>query len=466
MTVLSNIITPSNVLTTTNTATVTNKTLTAPTVTGMVVSDGTANGVTYLNGSKVLTSGSALVFDGTTTLTAPSFQATTTTTSLVRNVTNSFLGIAGGTSYSNGAALLLTGSTNADVSVAFLDANSSVFRSAQGGTEYMRLTSTGLGIGTSNPLVKLDVQAATAKQHLTSTTGTNSAYQGYFNTGNAFYVGVDSSTGGNFSSAAYASVIWSNNAYPMIFATNNAERARITSAGNFGVGTDSPGATIEAQNANASIKATSTQSGSPAMRMFAGAVCILETTTNNDLIFRIDSNEAARINTNGNLLINTTSQTDSAELCVRANFGVSNGISVASTSTGTTGSIIFRNPNGEVGSIQTSGSATSYNTSSDYRLKNTIAPMTGALAKVALLKPVTYKWNVDGSDGQGFIAHELAEFVPQAVTGEKDAVDKDGNPKYQGIDTSFLVATLTAAIQEQQALITQLQADVATLKGN
>jgi hypothetical protein len=112
---------------------------------------------------------------------------------------------------------------------------------------------------------------------------------------------------------------------------------------------------------------------------------------------------------------------------------------------------IFYNPNGDVGSIDTSGSATSYNTSSDYRLKNTIAPMTGALAKVALLKPCTYKWNVDGSDGEGFIAHELAEVVPQCVTGEKDAVDENGKIKPQGIDVSFLVATLTAAIQELKA---------------
>ena len=119
-----------------------------------------------------------------------------------------------------------------------------------------------------------------------------------------------------------------------------------------------------------------------------------------------------------------------------------------------------------IGSITQNGTtAVAYNTSSDYRLKNTIAPMTGALAKVALLKPCTYKWNADNSDGEGFIAHELAEVCPHAVTGEKDAVDKNGNPKYQGIDTSFLVATLTAAIQEQQALITQLQADVAALKG-
>jgi len=124
------------------------------------------------------------------------------------------------------------------------------------------------------------------------------------------------------------------------------------------------------------------------------------------------------------------------------------------------------------GYISNTNTATTYNTSSDYRLKNTIAPMTGALAKVALLKPVTYKWNVDGSDSQGFIAHELQEVVPECVTGEKDAVetytDEDGNeqtrPVYQGIDTSFLVATLTAAIQEQQALINTLTERISVLE--
>jgi hypothetical protein len=96
-------------------------------------------------------------------------------------------------------------------------------------------------------------------------------------------------------------------------------------------------------------------------------------------------------------------------------------------------------------------SSVQYVTSSDYRLKEDIAPMTGALATVSQLKPVTYKWKVDGTDGQGFIAHELQELVPECVTGEKDAVDADGKPVYQGIDTSFLVATLTAAIQELKA---------------
>ena len=105
-----------------------------------------------------------------------------------------------------------------------------------------------------------------------------------------------------------------------------------------------------------------------------------------------------------------------------------------------------------VGSVSKSGSNVAYNTSSDYRLKENIAPMTGALAKVAQLKPVTYKWKADGKDGQGFIAHELAEVVPDCVNGEKDAVDADNNPIHQGVDTSFLVATLTAAIQELKAI--------------
>ena len=91
--------------------------------------------------------------------------------------------------------------------------------------------------------------------------------------------------------------------------------------------------------------------------------------------------------------------------------------------------------------------------------------MAGALAKVQALKPCTYNWKADGSDGEGFIAHELAEVVPGCVTGEKDAVDAQGNPQYQGIDVSFLVATLTAAIKEQQAIIESLKArlDAANL---
>ena len=118
-----------------------------------------------------------------------------------------------------------------------------------------------------------------------------------------------------------------------------------------------------------------------------------------------------------------------------------------------------------VGTITIGSSSTAYNTSSDYRLKQNITPMTGALATVSTLKPVTYKWKLDGKDGQGFIAHELAEVMPEAVTGEKDAVDEENKPVYQGVDTSFLVATLTAAIQELNAKVEAQAVRIAELEG-
>jgi hypothetical protein len=171
--------------------------------------------------------------------------------------------------------------------------------------------------------------------------------------------------------------------------------------------------------------------------------------------------QAMMLDTSGNLLVGATTANAVGTTIAAPDSG---GIYLNTSTTGARNQIRFINPNGTVGSIQTSGSATSYNTSSDYRLKNTIVPMTEALAKVALLKPCTYKWKVDGSDGQGFIAHELDAVVPGCVSGEKDAVDADGNPVYQGIDTSFLVATLTAAIQEQQALITALTTRITALE--
>jgi hypothetical protein len=178
--------------------------------------------------------------------------------------------------------------------------------------------------------------------------------------------------------------------------------------------------------------------------------------------------ERARITSDGNLLVGTTASTIATITQNSLVARVSNGSLLVHHENGNTGSDFagFGYDSSTIGTIsQNSTTTVGYNTSSDYRLKNTIAPMTGALAKVALLKPVTYKWNADGSDGQGFIAHELAEIVPECVNGEKDAVDEDGNPKYQGIDTSFLVATLTAAIQELKAELDSVKAELATLKG-
>jgi hypothetical protein len=110
------------------------------------------------------------------------------------------------------------------------------------------------------------------------------------------------------------------------------------------------------------------------------------------------------------------------------------------------------------GSISVNGIVTTYGSVSDYRLKENVQPMVGALDTIALLNPVTYNWKSDGSDGQGFIAHELQAVVPDCVSGEKDAVDDEGSPRYQGVDTSFLVATLVSAIQELTARIAALEA--------
>ena len=136
-----------------------------------------------------------------------------------------------------------------------------------------------------------------------------------------------------------------------------------------------------------------------------------------------------------------------------------------------------------VGTIQSSASATSYNTSSDYRLKTDVQPMTGAADRVKLLKPCNFEWINTGERVDGFLAHEAQEVVPESVTGTKDAMkdeeyevtpavlDDEGNettaavmgtrsvPDMQGIDQAKLVPLLTATIQELIARIEALEGE-------
>ena len=194
--------------------------------------------------------------------------------------------------------------------------------------------------------------------------------------------------------------------------------------------------------------------------------------------------ERARIDSSGNLLVGATSTLGSTAGILVANGGA-NVQALTTNSTSSSPYYIGRFYSGgtEKGYIYFDGTNVSYTNLSDYRLKDDVQPMQNALDKVAQLNPVTYNWKANGKAGQGFIAHELQAVIPDCVTGEKDAVetqqyeispavpatfDEDGNeltpaieavmgerevPKYQGVDTSFLVATLTAAMQEMKALI-------------
>jgi len=213
--------------------------------------------------------------------------------------------------------------------------------------------------------------------------------------------------------------------------------------------------------------------------------------------FSTNSSEAMRIDASGNLLVGKTSTANLLTTAGHVFYG--NGeafITRAGTPlylgrTGSNGSIAnFYKDGTSVGSISVTGSSTSYNTSSDYRLKTDAQPMTGASARVQALNPVNFEWIADGTRVDGFLAHEAQAVVPEAITGAKDAMrdeeyevtpavtDDDGNvvteavmgtrsvPDYQGIDQSKLVPLLTAALQEALTEITDLKARVAALEAN
>ena len=151
-------------------------------------------------------------------------------------------------------------------------------------------------------------------------------------------------------------------------------------------------------------------------------------------------------------------------------------------------SIQFNRSGNQVGSIAVTSSNTSYNVTSDYRLKENVAPMSNSIDRLKQLKPSTWAWVQDGSHGEGFLAHEAQEVVPESVTGAKDAMkteeyevtpavlDDDGNvvteavmgnrevPDYQGIDQSKLVPLLTAALQEAITKIEDLETRIEALE--
>ena len=302
---------------------------------------------------------------------------------------------------------------------------------------------------------------------------------------------------GAFGGTAPVTGFYSPSANALAFVTAGTEDMRITNTGQVGIGTTSPsnfgGTNFEVANTNiASVVWTNGTCVGQLLASTSSDVTV-GARSNHPLRFATNDTERGRIDTSGNFQVGGTGGTN--KFNVFGNAGVSDTLQIFNNPTSSAQGILFRNTfnvgasifstgaattngfinwvggNGTQGSIAGNGAGISYGSNSDYRLKENITPMTGALSKVALLKPVTFDWKVDGSTADGFIAHELAEVYPYAVNGEKDAIDEDGNPEYQNIDTSFLVATLTAAIQElkaindtQAATITALTARVVALE--
>ena len=164
---------------------------------------------------------------------------------------------------------------------------------------------------------------------------------------------------------------------------------------------------------------------------------------------------------NGTVLIGAITNFSSCFVGIAADLSPYNGLVIKNTNSSNSGTFaLFSNSAGATaGYIQHTGSTTiSYVSSSDYRLKENVNPIQNAIDRVSKINAVTYTWkNTDNEQGEGFIAHELQDIVPLAVSGEKDAINEDGSIKVQGIDYGKLTPLLVKAIQEQQALITSLQ---------
>ena len=178
--------------------------------------------------------------------------------------------------------------------------------------------------------------------------------------------------------------------------------------------------------------------------------------------------EVMRINSSGDLIVNNTTPVNVTTGTADGFTVLTNGQTHLSRNDGIplflrrragSGKVAsFYRDTTEVGSIDVTTTATAYSTSSDYRLKEAPTPLTGGLATVGQLNPCEFAWKSDGSIGRGFIAHELQSVVPEAVTGQKDAVDAEGRPQYQGVDAAKLVPYLVAAVQELSAKVAALEA--------
>jgi hypothetical protein len=325
-------------------------------------------------------------------------------------------------------------------------------------TERMRIDSSGnVGIGKTVPLSKLDV------------------------TGGFITVSKDANSAGRIGASEYITgstdndlVIQATGSGVTKFYQVGVNSLNITSAGNVGIGNSNPedfgslvdnlvvgttsgenGITIASGTGNGGRIQFADNTSSP----FRGA---FEYDHSSDaMIFYTNGSGRMRIDSSGRMLLNTTAHTN-GRLNVTENLSTRPCLGLRSDYSANTGNfVLFTSDNGTgAGAIShINASTVAYNTSSDYRLKQNVTYDFDATTRLKQLQPARFSWNHDDTNTlvDGFLAHEVQSVVPEAITGNKDAVDADGNPVYQGIDQSKLVPLLVKTIQELEARITALE---------
>ena len=266
--------------------------------------------------------------------------------------------------------------------------------------------------------------------------------------------------------------------------TGGVTRATVDSSGFLGVGTTSP----SSFNADGRNLVVGTGSGGQGLSIYSAnnnygniyfadgtsdgsynAGGILYNHSSNFMRFDTAAGERMRVDSIGRLLHGCTSATGgTSEGNVTIEFpgNARNGIKTRDTSSSpSVNHMVLVSGSTDIGQIIGTTSSVSYSSASDYRLKENVVAISDGISRLKLLKPSKFNFKVTPDETvDGFLAHEVMSIVPQAVSGTKDAVDSDGKPIHQSMDSAKLVPLLTAALQEAVAKIEVLETKVAALE--